>query len=69
MFLPKYSSDLNPIEQVFAKHNTLLRKAAAPTYDAVSDAGAQIFTQYAPAECAAYIERRILVIPKADGST
>jgi hypothetical protein len=30
-FLPKYSPDLNPIEQVFAKPKHLLRKAAART--------------------------------------
>ena len=30
-FLPKYSPDLNPIEQVFAKLKHLLRKAAART--------------------------------------
>jgi len=28
MFLPPYSPDLNPIEQVFAKLKTLLRKVA-----------------------------------------
>ena len=28
LFLPKYSPDLNPIEQVFAKLKTLVRKAA-----------------------------------------
>jgi transposase len=28
-FLPKYSPDLNPIEQVFAKLKHLIRKAAA----------------------------------------
>jgi transposase len=27
IFLPPYSPDLNPIEQVFAKLKTLLRKA------------------------------------------
>ena len=31
LFLPKYSPDLNPIEQVFAKLKHLLRKAAART--------------------------------------
>jgi transposase len=31
VFLPKYSPDLNPIEQVFAKVKTLLRKAGART--------------------------------------
>ena len=56
VFLPKYSPDLNPIEQVFAKLKTLLRKAGARSYGAVSDACAQILTQYPPAECAAYSE-------------
>ena len=32
VFLPKYSPDLNPIEQVFAKFKTLLRKAGARSY-------------------------------------
>jgi transposase len=32
IFLPKYSPDLNPIEQVFAKFKTLLRKAGARSY-------------------------------------
>ena len=56
VFLPKYSPDLNPIEQVFAKFKTLLRKAGARTYEAVSDACAQILDQYPPEECAAYIK-------------
>ena len=34
-FLPKYSPDLNPIEQVFAKLKHLLRKANARTVEAV----------------------------------
>jgi hypothetical protein len=55
VFLPKYSPDLNPIEQVFAKFKTLQRKAGARSYEAVSQACAQILTQYRPEECAAYI--------------
>src|SRR5271165_4612096 len=55
VFLPKYSPDLNPIEQVFAKFKTLLRKAGARSYEAVSQACAQILAQYPPEECAAYI--------------
>jgi hypothetical protein len=35
LFLPKYSPDLNPIEQVFAKLKHLTRKAAARTVDTV----------------------------------
>ena len=34
-FLPPYSPDLNPIEQVFAKLKTLLRKAAPRTVEAI----------------------------------
>jgi transposase len=33
LYLPPYSPDLNPIEQVFAKLKALLRKAAARTKD------------------------------------
>jgi len=55
VFLPKYSPDLNPIEQVFAKFKTLLRKAEARTYDAVANASAAILAQYPPEECAAYV--------------
>jgi transposase len=55
LFLPKYSPDLNPIEQVFAKFKTLLRKAQARTYETVSDACGEILAQYSPKEGAAYI--------------
>jgi transposase len=55
VFLPKYSPDLNPIEQVFAKFKTLLRKAGARSYEAISDACGEILAQYPPAECAAYL--------------
>ena len=47
--------DLNPIEQVFAKFKTLLRKAEARTYDAVANASAAILAQYPAEECAAYV--------------
>jgi transposase len=33
LFLPAYSPDLNPIEQVFAKLKTLLRKLDARTVE------------------------------------
>jgi transposase len=56
MFLLKYSPDLNSIEQVFAKFKTLLRKAGAQTYEAISDACGKILAQYPPAECAAYLK-------------
>jgi transposase len=46
----KYSPDRNPIEQVFAKFETLLRKAEARSYEAISDASGKILAQYPAAE-------------------
>ncbi len=37
LFLPKYSPDLNPIEQVFAKLKTLLREAEARSLHLIAD--------------------------------
>ena len=54
LFLPKYSPDLNPIEQVFAKLKQLLRKAAARTVEAVCAAIGEILGAFTPAECANY---------------
>jgi transposase len=55
LFLPKYSPDLNPIEQVFAKLKTLVRKAAPRTLDAVSETIAQALTAFSPQQCANYV--------------
>jgi transposase len=53
-FLPKYSPDLNSIEQVFAKLKHLLRKAAARNVDAVTAAVGQLLDGFNPQECANY---------------
>ncbi|MBS0242709.1 MAG: IS630 family transposase [Proteobacteria bacterium] len=53
-FLPAYSPDLNPIEQVFAKLKTLLRKAEARTVDAVRDRIGDLLHRFTPEECANY---------------
>jgi transposase len=45
----------NPIEQVFAKLKTLVRKAAPRSLDAVSDAIAAALTAISPQECANYL--------------
>lgn len=55
IFLPKYSPDLNPIEQVFAKLKTLLRKADARTTDDVCTAIGQLLESFKPEECANYL--------------
>ena len=54
-FLPAYSPDLNPIEQVFAKLKTLLRKAAERTIEATWKRIAQLLDHFTPAECANYL--------------
>jgi transposase len=54
IFLPKYSPDLNPIEQVFAKLKHLLRKVAARTLETVCAAIGQLLSTFTPDECANY---------------
>ena len=54
-FLPKYSPDLNPIEQVFAKLKHLLRKAAARTIETVVAAIGERLDTFTPQECANYL--------------
>jgi len=56
LFLPKYSPDLNPIEQVFAKLKHLLRKAAARTLETVCAAIGQLLGAFTPQECANYFK-------------
>ena len=53
-FLPKYSPDLNPIEQLFSKLKHWLRKAARRTVETVCDAIGQILNRVTPLECANY---------------
>ena len=55
LFLPKYSPDLNPIEQVFAKIKGFVRKAAPRTLDAIYHAIAQALAAIKPAECKNYL--------------
>ena len=56
IFLPKYSPDLNPIEQVFAKLKHFLRKAAARTIDAVCTEIGQALRTFTAEECANYFK-------------
>jgi transposase len=54
-FLPAYSPDLNPIEQVFAKLKTLLRKAAERTVETTWKRIGQLLDCFSPVECANYL--------------
>jgi transposase len=55
-FLPKYSPDLNPIEQVFAKIKHFLRKAAARSVETICTAIGEILGAFTPDECANYFQ-------------
>jgi transposase len=53
-FLPPYSPDLNPIEQVFAKLKTLLRKAAERTVETTWKRIGILLGTFTPQECSNY---------------
>ena len=55
IFLPPYSPDLNPIEQVFSKLKTLLRKRDARTVEATWTNIGQLLDHFTQAECANYL--------------
>jgi transposase len=54
LFLPKYSPDLNPIEQFFAKFKHHLRKLAARTVETVCNGIGSILETITPQECRNY---------------
>jgi transposase len=54
-FLPPYSPDLNPIEQVFAKLKHWLRKSAERTVQTVSDRIGTLLDDFPPNECRNYL--------------
>ena len=55
IFLPPYSPDLNPIEQVFAKLKTLLRKAAERSVEDTWRRIGQLLEHFSAHECANYL--------------
>lgn len=54
VYLPPYSPDFNPIEQVFAKLKARLRSVAARTVNTLWDAIGSTLDAFSPAECAGY---------------
>ena len=54
-YLPPYSPDLNPIEQVFAKLKTLLRKANERSVEATWTRIGALLDAFSPDECANYL--------------
>jgi transposase len=54
LYLPPYSPDLNPIEQLFAKLKALLQKAAERTVSSLWDKIGDLTAAFSPSECANY---------------
>jgi transposase len=57
-FLPPYSPDLNPIEQVFAKVKHWLRVAPARTVETIHNRIANLVEGISQAECESYSQKR-----------
>ena len=64
LYLPPYSPDLNPIEQLFAKLKALLRKAAARTRDELWPTIGRLLDTCPSAECSNYLAIAAMVLPK-----
>jgi transposase len=55
LYLPPYSPDFNPIEQLFAKLKALLRKAAERSVEALCNRIADLLDALTSSECANYV--------------
>jgi transposase len=54
LYLPPYSPDFNPIENVFSKLKTLLRGAAKRTVDSLWSEIGSLLDAFSPQECRNY---------------
>jgi transposase len=63
LYLPPYSPDLNPIEQLFAKFKALLRKAANRTVDTLWATIGALIDRFLPGECANYLDNSGYLLP------
>ncbi|WP_425487131.1 transposase [Microvirga arsenatis] len=57
MYLPPYSPGLDPIEQLFAELEALLRKAAARSRDSLWSTIGDVLDAFTPAERGNYIRK------------
>jgi len=64
-YLPPYSPDLNPIEKLFAKLKTLLRRAATHSVEALWDQVGALLDHFSPQECSNYFSSSGYVIDPA----
>ena len=56
LYLPPYSPDLNPIEQLFSKLKALLRKAAARTKESLWSTIGELLEAFPEHECRNYLK-------------
>src|SRR5919112_6191159 len=56
LYLPPYSPDFNPIEQLFAKLKAALRKAAERSVESLWTAIGHLVDVFTPKECANYFD-------------
>ena len=56
VYLPPYSPDLNPIENMWSKVKAILRTAAARTFDTLVDAVNLALRAITPADCEGYFD-------------
>ena len=56
LYLPPYSPDLNPIEQLFSKFKALLRKAAARTKEVLWATIGELLDAFPDYECRNYLK-------------
>jgi transposase len=54
LYLPPYSPDFNPIENMWSKVKQHLRSAAARTFDALQEAVTSALETITPSDCAGY---------------
>ena len=55
VFLPPYSPDFNPIEQVFSKLKALLRAAGERTVEGLWQCIGELLERFSPDECGRYL--------------
>ncbi len=55
-FLPRYSPDRNPIERMFSKRKTLLRKASERSVEALWSRSGELLDNFPPNECENYFK-------------
>jgi transposase len=56
LYLPKYSPDLNPIENAFAKFKAALRRAAERSTEALWQRIGKLVDDFTPQQCANYFK-------------